>query len=65
VATKEVSPLAKNAPYGDNRRVGAVRQRSQVKLPNGNWAKRNDGNGQFMGQKNNGKPYKGVRREKP
>jgi hypothetical protein len=29
--------MAKNKPYGDNRREGAVRQRSQVQMHNGHW----------------------------
>jgi hypothetical protein len=56
--------MATNKPYGDNRRVGAVRDRSQTKMPNGNWVKRNDQTGRFMDIKTDGKPFKGVRREK-
>jgi hypothetical protein len=55
--------MAKNKPYGDNRRIGAVRGRSQTKVPNGNYVKRDTGNGRFMDQKQDGKPFKGVRRE--
>jgi hypothetical protein len=61
---KEVSPMAINKPYGDNRRIGAVRQRSQVQMPSGNWVKRDDRTGRFMDVKSNGKPFKGVRRER-
>lgn len=56
--------MAKNAPTGDNARRGAVRSRSQVKMPNGHWVKRNADNGRFMDVKSDDKPFKGVRREK-
>ncbi|MCG3169759.1 MAG: hypothetical protein CALGDGBN_01282 [Pseudomonadales bacterium] len=56
--------MATNPPSGDGHRNGAVRGRSQFERPNGNWQKRNSGNGQFMPMKDDGKPYKGVRREK-
>jgi hypothetical protein len=58
--------LAKNAPAGDNRRIGAVRDRTQVFNPhNKRWVKRNDDNGRFMDQKaDKNHPFKGVRREK-
>jgi hypothetical protein len=57
--------MARNAPKGDNRRVGAVRSRSQVKNPrNGLWVKRNTGDGRFMDVKTSGGRFKGVRRER-
>lgn len=57
--------MAKNDPVGDNARRGAVRDRSQVQNPqNGNWTKRNADTGRFMDQKQDGTPFKGVRREK-
>jgi hypothetical protein len=57
--------MATNKPYGDNRRQGAVRDRSQVQNPiNGNWTKRDTNTGRFMDQKMSGGPFKGVRREK-
>jgi hypothetical protein len=56
--------MAKNPPSGDHQRKGAVRDRSQVKAPNGNWVKRDMGSGRFMNQKQDGKPFKGVRKEK-
>jgi hypothetical protein len=37
---------------------------SQVQAPNGNWTKRDTQTGRFMDQKVDGKPFKGVRREK-
>lgn len=55
--------MAKNKPIGDNRRIGAVRGRSQTKAPNGNYVKRDTSTGRFMDQKQDGKPFKGVRRE--
>jgi hypothetical protein len=39
-----------------------VKQRSQFKAPNGNWAKRGP-DGRIMDQKADGKPFKGVRKE--
>lgn len=56
--------MAKNAPYGDGRRIGAVRGRSQFQAPNGNWVKRDTGTGRIIDQKTSGGPFKGVRREK-
>lgn len=57
--------MAKNPPYGDGHRKGAVRERSQTHNPKNNkWTKRNTGTGQFMDVKSDGKPFKGVRREK-
>lgn len=57
--------MAKNAPYGDNRRVGQVTGRSQTFNPqNGHWVKRDTATGRFIDQKADGKPFKGVRKEK-
>ena len=56
--------MAKNAPTGDGHRIGAVRERSQFQRDDGLWQKRNSTNGQFMSVKDDGKPHKGVRREK-
>jgi hypothetical protein len=56
--------MAKNAPKGDGRRIGAVRGRSQTRAPSGNYVKRNTKTGRFMDQKVNGKPFKGVTKEK-
>jgi len=57
--------MATNKPYGDNRRVGAVRDRSQVHNPrNDTWIKRDKDTGRFMDQKADDKPFKGVRKEK-
>jgi hypothetical protein len=57
--------VAKNPPTGDNRRVGAVRDRSQFQMPNGKWAKRDDKTGRILDVKTSDtKPFKGVRKEK-
>lgn len=57
--------MAKNPPAGDNRRVGAVRERSQTHNPrNDTWVKRDTSTGRFIDQKADSKPFKGVRKEK-
>lgn len=57
--------MATNPPVGDGHRNGAVRKRSQVKNPqNENWTKRDAETGQFIEQKQDGEPFKGVRKEK-
>lgn len=57
--------MATNPPTGDGHRKGAVRKRSQVYNPKTkNWTKRDADNGQFMDQKADDKPFKGVRKEK-
>ena len=56
--------MATNPPSGDGHRNGMVRQRSQVLNPKtGIWTKRGP-NGQFMDGKQDGTPFKGVRKEK-
>ncbi len=56
--------MAKNPPKGAGRR-GAVKGRSQVKNPKtARYAKRDRSTGRFMDQKADGKPFKGVRRER-
>lgn len=53
--------MAKNAPVGDHARRGAVRDRSQVFNPvTQTW---NTGTGQFIDQKKDGDPFKGIRKE--
>ena len=55
--------MAKNT--GDDSRKGAVKERSQVKSPaNQEYTKRDSDSGEFTEQKDNGKPFKGVRKEK-
>lgn len=57
--------MATNPPSGDGQRKGAVRDRSQTFNPKtGHWTKRDKGTGQFMDQKADNKPFKGVRKEK-
>jgi hypothetical protein len=57
--------MATNPPKGDGHRNGAVRDRSQVKNPTTDlWTKRDTKSGQFTDVKKDGRPFKGVRREK-
>ncbi|WP_201264080.1 hypothetical protein [Salinivibrio sp. HTSP] len=56
--------MAKNGVSGDNRRHGAVRERSQTQTASGHWVKRDANTGRFMNVKRDGSPFKGVRREK-
>ena len=57
--------MARNKPYGDNHRIGAVKDRSQVHNPqNDKWTKRDADTGRFIDQKVDDKPFKGVRKEK-
>lgn len=61
-AMQEEGIVAKNT--GQDYRRGSVDSRTQSKNPvNGNWTKRDAGNGQFMGQKEGGQPFKGVAKE--
>ena len=62
--------MASNEPVGDNRRVGAVRTRTQLKgkfLGKTAWLKRDKTDGKFMAVKKSKKKckkkFKGVRRE--
>ena len=56
--------MAKNKEAGDNRRVGAVRRRSQIKNTlTGTWTKRDDTPGKFLDVKEDSKPFKGVRKK--
>lgn len=57
--------MATNGKSGDNRRHGAVRDRSQTQTPSGHWVKRDADTGRFMDVKTSDKtPFKGVRKEK-
>ncbi|MDD4530997.1 MAG: hypothetical protein PHO80_05625 [Candidatus Gracilibacteria bacterium] len=57
--------MATNPPSGDGHRNGAVRDRSQTYNPTiERRIKRDNETGQFMSQKDNGTPYKGVTKEK-
>ncbi len=56
--------MATNPPRGDGHRHGAVRDRSQVLNPHTQrYVKRDADTGQFMDQKADRKPFKGVRKE--
>ena len=56
--------MAKNKEAGDNRRVGAVKSRSQIKNKlTGTWTKRDDKTGKFLDVKEDKKPFKGVRKK--
>jgi hypothetical protein len=56
--------MAKNKEAGDNRRVGAVRKRSQIRNKlTGTWTKRDDATGKFLDVKDDAKPFKGVRKK--
>lgn len=58
--------MAKNKPYGDGARIGAVKDRSQTPHPDGtHWIKRDTQSGRFLEVKTSSeKPFKGVRKEK-
>lgn len=58
--------MATNRPYGDNARVGAVKDRTQSYNPKtGLWTKRDSNTGRFMDVKTSSKsPFKGVTKEK-
>lgn len=57
--------MAKNKPYGDNARKGAVKERSQCYNPVTDlWTKRDSNTGRFMDVKTTGGKFKGVRKEK-
>ncbi|WP_422351505.1 hypothetical protein [Flagellimonas sp.] len=57
--------MAKNKPFGDNSRKGAVRKRSQVLNPKTKlYVKRDSDTGKFMDVKTTGGKFKGVRKEK-
>ncbi len=55
--------MAKNGAKGGGR-IGAVKGRSQVRAPNGNWVKRDTATGRLMDQKQDGTPFKGVTKER-
>jgi hypothetical protein len=57
--------MATNKPTGDNSRIGAVKQRTQVFNPKtGLYVKRDVKTGQFMDVKTTGGKFKGIRKEK-
>ena len=57
--------MAVNKPIGDNSRIGAVWQRSQVLNPKTNiYVKRDTSTGRFIDGKTSSGTFKGVRKEK-
>jgi len=59
--------MASNEPTGDNRRIGAVKKRTQIKgklMGKTSWTKRDKTDGKFMAVKKSPRKFKGVRREK-
>jgi hypothetical protein len=61
----EVINMAKNPPTGDGHRIGAVKDRTQTYNPKTEqWVKRDSDTGKFMDVKQDGKPFKGVTKEK-
>lgn len=56
--------MATNPPKGPGR-IGQIRQRSQVFNPKTQlYVKRNTATGEFIDNKMDGKPFKGIRKEK-
>ncbi len=55
--------MAKNGAKGGGRK-GAVTGRSQTKTGSGHYVKRDTKTGRFMDVKSDGKPFKGVTKEK-
>jgi len=57
--------MAKNGKVGDGHRDGAVKDRSQTFNPQtGHWVKRDKDTGQFIDQKADDKPFKGITKER-
>ena len=57
--------MAKNGKVGDGHRDGQVTKRSQAFNPQTEqWVKRDADTGKFMDVKQDGTPFKGVRKEK-
>jgi hypothetical protein len=56
--------MATNHDKHDGHREGAVRDRSQFQTPSGDWAKRDAKTGRILDVKEDGDPFKGVRKEK-
>ncbi len=53
--------MAKNT--GSGYRRAAVKACTQFQRPDGNWQKRNEGDGRLMQVKDDGTPWKGVAKE--
>ncbi|TWF39588.1 hypothetical protein FHW36_10525 [Chitinophaga polysaccharea] len=57
--------MAKNGKVGDGHRNGAVKERTQTYNPKTEvWIKRDTNTGRFIDGKSDGKPFKGVTKEK-
>ncbi|MFT4060696.1 MAG: hypothetical protein QM652_14275 [Legionella sp.] len=57
--------MAKNGKSGDGHRNGAVKDRTQTYNPKTEtWIKRDSNTGKFMDGKSDGKPFKGITKEK-
>ncbi|MNU16912.1 hypothetical protein D3C71_50860 [compost metagenome] len=57
--------MAKNGKVGDGHRNGAVKDRTQTFNPKTEtWTKRDSNTGRFMDGKSDGKPFKGITKEK-
>jgi hypothetical protein len=59
--------MSTNKPPPDGHRIGAVKERSQLKTQiqgEEHWTKRDKNTGQFMDQKADEEKFKGVRKEK-
>jgi hypothetical protein len=57
--------MAKNGTSGDGHRNGAVKERSQTYNPKTEqYVKRDTNTGRYMDVKQDGTPFKGVRKEK-
>ncbi len=57
--------MAKNGKVGDGHRNGAVKDRTQTFNPKTEtWTKRDSNTGRFMDGKYDGKPFKGITKEK-
>lgn len=57
--------MAKNGKVGDGHRNGAVKDRTQTFNPKTEtWTKRDSNTGKFMDGKSDGKPFKGITKEK-
>ncbi len=54
--------MAKNGSKGSGRN-GSVTTRTQFKHPNGTWIKRDRTTGQFLDQKSDPSPFKGIAKE--
>ena len=56
--------MATNKPFGDNARIGAIKERSQFQNPKtGLYTKRDTTTGRILNVKSTGGKFKGVRKE--